>query len=182
MADRVADEGSLLATVVAEFWYAASYEVTADLMLKTLKTGRKLGEYMLLDTQSPEDAIACDIFPAIVQQTPTKIFLPNPDAEYDGYKSCGLSDKEFYELKDKAIESRTFLVKQSKQSVFAMLDLYGFDDEMAVLSGTSDNVAILERVMAECGSEDPDVWYQPFTTAVREVKRSKKLNKSMSQM
>lgn len=182
MADRVADEGSLLATVVAEFWYAASYEVTADLMLKTLKTGRKLGEYMLLDTQSPEDAIACSIFPAIVQQTPTKIFLPNPDAEYDGYKSCGLSDKEFYELKDKAIESRTFLVKQSKQSVFAMLDLYGFDDEMAVLSGTSDNVAILERVMAECGSEDPDVWYQPFTTAVREVKRSKKLNKSMSQM
>ena len=181
MAERVAGQGSLLATVVAEFWYAASYEVTADLMKKTLKTGRKLGEYMILDTQSPEDAIACPIFPAIVQQTPTKIFLPNPDAEYDGYKSCGLSDKEFDELVTKAIESRTFLVKQSKQSAFCLLDLYGFDDELAVLSGTMENVEILHRVMEECGSENPDVWYTPFTKAVGRSKQQKRERKTVAE-
>lgn len=181
MAERVAEQGSLLATVVAEFWYAASYEVTADLMKKTLKTGRKLGEYMILDTQSPEDAIACPIFSAIVQQTPTKIFLPNPDAEYDGYKSCGLSDKEFGELVTKAIESRTFLVKQSKQSAFCLLDLYGFDDELAVLSGTMENVEILHRVMEECGSENPDVWYRPFTEAVGHSKRKKRERKTVAE-
>ncbi len=40
---------------------------------------------MILSFQSPEDAINCDIFAAIVQQTATKIFLPNPNAEFDVY-------------------------------------------------------------------------------------------------
>ena len=123
-------------------------------MKKTLKTGRKLGEYMILDTQSPEDAIGCPIFSAIVQQTPTKIFLPNPAAEYEGYKSCGLSDKEFSELVTKAIESRTFLVKQSKQSAFCM---------------------------EECGSENPDIWYRPFTEAVGHSKRKKRERKTVAE-
>ncbi|WP_244963445.1 conjugal transfer protein [Neisseria wadsworthii] len=169
MSERVAKQGSLLVSVVAEFWHAARYDLTAGMMFKTLKTGRKMGEFMIMDSQSPEDAIACDIFPAIIQQTPTKIFLPNPEGEYEGsYQRCGLSRKEFEQLMTKPKESRTFLVKQSKQSVFCTMDLHNFDDEMAVLSGTSENVAILHEVMQECGSEEPNVWLEPFYQAVRQ--------------
>ena len=144
-------------------------------MLKILKTDRKLGGWLILVSQSPEDAISCPIFPAIVQQTPTKIFLPNPDAEYKGsYERCGITEKEYLELVKLSVDSRTFLVKQSKQSAFGCLNLHGFSDEMAVLSGSADNVELLHRVMADCGSEQPDVWYDPFIQAVRERRAAKK--------
>ena len=142
--------------------------------MKALKTGRKLGEFMILDSQSPEDAINCPIFPAIVQQTPTKIFLPNPEAQYDEYMRCGLSDKEYESLMEKEKTSRTMLIKQSKQSVFTVLDLYGFTDELAILSGTAENVELLHRVMQDVSSEDPDVWYLPFVQAISERVEQKK--------
>ena len=103
-----------------------------------------------------------------MQQTPTKIFLPNPDAEYESYKRCGLTDKEYQNLIAQPKGSRVMLIKQSKQSVFATLDLYGLDDELAVLSGTAENVALLHRIMQELGSEDPDVWLPVFVKAVAE--------------
>ena len=175
MMDKVAKENGILATIIEEFWYAARFEALQDIMLKILKTDRKLGGWLILVSQSPEDAINCPIFPAIVQQTPTKVFLPNPDAEYDNsYERCGLTEKEFDELAKLSLESRTFLVKQSKQSAFAMLDLYGFQDEMAFLSGSSDNVELLHRVMEDVGSENPEVWYRPFVEALQQRRAEKK--------
>ena len=174
MAARVKEEGGILASVIAEFWYATSFEETADLMLKSLKTGRKMGEFMIMDTQSPEDAINCPIFPAIVQQTPTKLMLPNPDASFDSYKQVGITGKEFGELVKKAKNSREFLVKQSNQSVFCKLDLYGFDDEMIVLSGTGENVELMYRIMDAEGSTDPDAWLPKLYAAVRERNEAKR--------
>lgn len=66
------------------------------------------------------------------------------------------------------------MVKQSKQSAFAMLDLYGFHDEMAFLSGSSDNVELLHQIMEDVGSENPDVWYRPFLETLRERRAEKK--------
>ncbi len=153
--------GGLMATVVEEFWLPVKFEITQKIILDILKTGRKVDEFIVLVSQSPEDAINSPIFAAIVQQTPTKIFLPNPAAKYEGYKDCNLTRKEFERLKELREDSRTFLVKQGNQSVFAVLDLYGFDDELAVISGSSDNVAILEEITAEVG-HDPDKWLPIF--------------------
>ncbi|MDO4997321.1 MAG: conjugal transfer protein [Neisseria sp.] len=175
MMEKVAKENGILATIIEEFWYAARFKALQDIMLKILKTDRKLGGWLILVSQSPEDAISCPIFPAIVQQTPTKIFLPNPDAEYENsYERCGLTVKEFEELVKLSVESRTFLVKQSKQSAFAMLDLYGFRDEMAFLSGSADNVELLHSVMDDVGSEEVSVWYRPFVEALRERRETKR--------
>ena len=169
MMQNVAKSSGILATIIEEFWHAARYKVTQDIMLKILKTDRKLGGWLILVSQSPEDAINCPIFAAIVQQTPTKIFLPNPDAEFDGsYERCGITRKEYDEMVKLPKESRTFLIKQSKQSAFALLDLYGFKDEMPFLSGSSDNVELLHEVMNEVGSENVNDWYQPFIGAVRQ--------------
>lgn len=174
MMQRVAKDGGILCSIIEEFWYAARFKVLQDVMLKILKTDRKLGGWLVLVSQSPEDAINSPIFAAIVQQTPTKVFLPNPDAEYDNsYERCGLSRKEFDELIKLPLESRTFLVKQSRQSAFAKLDLQGFDDEMPFLSGSSEYVELLHEVMSDVGSEAPEAWYQPFVDAVRNRRATK---------
>ena len=173
MMARVSKEDGILATIIEEFWYAARFQALQEIMLKILKTDRKLGGWLILVSQSPEDAINCPIFPAIVQQTPTKVFLPNPDAEYEGsYQRCGLTEKEFKQLSELSTDSRTFLVKQGRQSAFAKLDLYGFNDEIPILSGSADNVEILHQIMAEYG-EEPKQWYQPFIEAIR-AKRDQK--------
>lgn len=155
-------DGELMATVVEEFWLPAQFKITADIILDILKTGRKRGEFILLISQSPEDAINSEIFAPIVQQTPTKVLLPNPSAKYEGgYQAINLTKKEFVELKKLSEDSRTFLVKQGNQSTFAVLDLYGFGDEIAVISGTTENVVLLDRIAAVTG-HDPDLWLPIF--------------------
>ena len=176
MMDRVAEQNGLMATVIEEFWWPLKFEATKELILKALKTDRKLGGWVVLTSQSPEDAIGSDIFPAIIQQTPTKVFLPNPDAKYEGsYELTGMSEKEFQELVKKSLDSRTFLVKQSRQSAFAKMDLYGFQDEMAVLSGSSSNTEILRQILEEKTYESADEWYPIFKERVREMRQAKRL-------
>lgn len=166
MLDRIALEDKTMVTVVEEFWWALRFKATEEMMLKILKTDRKLGGWLVLTSQSPEDAISSDIFPAIIQQTPTKIFLPNPDAEYEGsYDRCGLTVKEFEELSKLALHSRQFLIKQSRQSAFAKLDLGGFD-ELSVLSGSSSNIEILDEILLENPDAPVDVWFPLFKERV----------------
>jgi type IV secretory pathway VirB4 component len=64
-------------------------------------------------------------------------------------------------IRDFGEDSRQFLIKQGHQSAVGMLDLAGFDDELAVLSGSTDNVELLYSVMAEVG-EDPRQWLPVF--------------------
>ena len=166
----------LLCTVVEEFWLPLKYKTPQEMMLDVLKTGRKRGEFMILVTQSPEEAVNSPIFPAIVQQTPTKILLPNPDAEYKneqggGYSRIGLTPKEFIQLQRLALDSRTFLIKQGHQSSFGVLDLYGFDDEISVLSGTTKNVELLDEILTNFEKQPiSDVWLPIFYEARRQKK------------
>jgi type IV secretion system protein VirB4 len=176
MMDRVAEEDGILCTVIEEFWWPLKFEATKELILKALKTDRKLGGWVVLTSQSPEDAINSDIFPAIIQQTPTKVFLPNPDAKYEGsYQLTGMTPKEHQELVKLSLESRTFLVKQSRQSAFAKMDLYGFQDEMAVLSGSSNNTEILRQLLSEQKFASADEWYPIFKERIRAARQAKRL-------
>lgn len=173
MLKKAAITDSICATIVEEFWYAAQYESTQDLILKSLKTGRKLNEFIVLVSQSPEDAIATPIFPAIVQQTPTKILLPNPDAKYENsYERIGLTLKEYNELIEKSLDSREFLIKQSKQSSFARLNLYGFNDEIVVLSGSASNIVLMHEAIAEVG-DNYDNWYPLLLQKIKQSKERK---------
>ncbi|CAG9235710.1 Type IV secretion system protein VirB4 [Paraburkholderia tropica] len=158
-------EGQLLCTIVEEFWMPIKFEMPRRMMEAALAAGRKAGEFLVLVTQQPAQAMQSEIFPLIRSQTATKIFLPDPAAEWSEYKACGLTEKEFAELKKLGKASRTFLVKQSNQSAFATLDLKGFDDEIAVLSASIESVALMEAAIAEHG-EDPDAWREPFLERV----------------
>jgi type IV secretion system protein VirB4 len=76
-----------------------------------------------------------------------------------------MTEKEFLELKKLSKSSRTFLIKQGNQSAFATLDLYGFQDEMVVLSSTPENIVLMEQCIAEYG-DDPDAWLEPLQEKV----------------
>ncbi|WP_375685118.1 hypothetical protein, partial [Bartonella sp. AP172QHHD] len=58
-------------------------------------------------------------------------------------------------------ESRRFLIKQGQSSVVAELNLRGFDDEIAILSGTTKNIELLETIMDEVG-QSPEKWLPIF--------------------
>jgi type IV secretion system protein VirB4 len=138
--DLMQQKGELFLTLVEEFWVPANYKTTQEQIKNTLKAGRIKNEFMILVSQSPEDAIHCKIFADIIQMTPTKIFFPNPEATFETYKTCGINQKEFDDLSSLEKDSRIFLIKQSHQSTFAKLDLTGFDTYLPILSGTWDNL------------------------------------------
>lgn len=154
-------DGKLLQTIVEEFWMPANFPMTQEVMKKCLKTGRLMNEFMVLASQSPEDAIECDIFPAIIQQTATKVYLANPDAEYAEYKKCNLTEGEFSKLKTFDRNSRKMLIKQSNTSCFASFYLSGFDEFFPILSGETADIVLCESIRAEVGN-DPDVWIPEF--------------------
>ena len=154
-------EGRLMLSIVEEFWMPANFPITQDIMKRILKAGRLKNEFMILSSQSPEDAINCDIFAAIVQQTATKLFLPNPDAEFEAYQKCNVTKGEFKKLKALDKTSRTFLVKQSNTSCFAKLDLHGFDEQLPIISGTDDDIKQCELIRSQVG-DDPINWIPEF--------------------
>ncbi|MBM3579029.1 MAG: VirB4 family type IV secretion/conjugal transfer ATPase [Alphaproteobacteria bacterium] len=156
-------DGRRLIIDIDEFWKALGDEAFRDLANNKLKTIRKQNGVMVFGTQSPRDALASPIAHTIVEQCPTQIFLPNSRgtrADYvDGFH---LTDAEFRLIKEElAPESRRFLVKQGHNSVVAKLDLTGFDDELAVLSGRTETVELLDRIRGEVG-DDPARWLPIF--------------------
>ena len=169
--------GGMMATVVEEFWLPLKYPTTRDQILDILKTGRRRDEFIVLVTQSPEDAIESQILPAILQQTPTKVFLPNPDAEYKsadgsgGYYRFGMTLKEFQKLKKLGLQSRMFMVRQGSQSSITKLDLNGMGEDIAVLAMAEEDFQYLESAKLEAGN-NPDSWI-PLYKQLRKEGRAK---------
>jgi type IV secretion system protein VirB4 len=166
--------GRLLMSIVEEFWLPLKYRITREDIEGTLAAGRKAGEFMVLVSQQPEQAIASPVFPQIRSLTATKIYLPDPEAEWAAYERCNMTPKEFEEFKKLSKSSRKFLIKQGNQSAFATLDLYGFQDEMVVISSTPENILLMEQCIAEYG-EDPDAWLEPLQEKVFSVALYQKL-------
>ena len=135
-------------------------------------TIRKLNGFGIFVTQSPSQVNSHPIGATLREQCVTQIFLPNPAADYtdyvDGFK---LTETEFGVIKQLALDSRTFLVKQGSRSALCKLDLGHMREELEVISGTMDNVVLLDQLRAELGSEDPDVWMGPFLRGIQERKR-----------
>lgn len=158
---------------VEEYWLPANFEITANSMKNTLKTGRKLLEVMLLITQQPEDALDCSIAPTIVQQTVTKIFLPNPDAVWESYSKVGLTKKEFDRVKNLDTASRVFLIKQNNKTAFARLNLNGFDDELSIFSAQAKTLSAMDELLETeeysqyILNKQPEKWLPKFFRMVR---------------
>ena len=157
-------DGRRIPILMDEFWKLLKDEEFQDLAQNKLVTIRKQNGFLILATQSPQQVLKNKIAYAIVEQTATKIFLPNPTADYNDYVGgFKLSEKEYYLIKNLGEKSRCFLVKQGDNSVVVKLDLKGFDDELAVLSGNTATSLLAERIIEQYG-DNPDVWLPEFHT------------------
>ncbi|WP_047551802.1 VirB4 family type IV secretion/conjugal transfer ATPase [Methylotenera sp. G11] len=155
-------DGRRLIIFMDEFWKLLLDEYFEDLVQNKLKTIRKQNGFLVMFTQSPRDSLRSKISHSLIEQTATKIFLPNPGADYEDYvNGFKLTVREFEIIKNLGEKSRQFLIKQGQNSVVAELSLQGFDDELAVLSGNTATSLLAERLVAELG-DDPQVWLPEF--------------------
>jgi type IV secretion system protein VirB4 len=161
-------DGSRFVYAIAECWKALDDPVFVPFIKTKQKTIRKQNGIGLFDTQSPDDALRSPIARAMVEQCVTKICLPNSDAVASDYiEGFGLTPDEYEIVKGLGqAGTRRFLVKQNARSAIAQLDLAGMDDALLVLSGTTDNVALLDELRGRVG-EDPDVWLPLLRAAAR---------------
>lgn len=162
-------DGRRVPIFMDEFWKLLDDPAFEDLASNKLVTIRKQDGFLVMFTQSPQQVLQSPIAFAIVSQTATKIFLPNPEADradyIDGFK---LSEREFEIVRSLGEKSRRFLVKQGDSSAVCELNLRGFDDELAVLSGNTATAALCESVIATHGT-DPAVWLPEFHRARKGV-------------
>ncbi|RZL85522.1 MAG: VirB4 family type IV secretion/conjugal transfer ATPase [Variovorax sp.] len=132
-----------------------------------LETWRKKNANIATFTQSTSHVLDSSIARAIVEQTPTKILFPNPEADYQEYtEGFSLTDREFALIKQELEPgSRQFLIKQNHVSVVAQLDLHGFDDALQVISGRTGNVRLMRQLIEQHGPQ-PAQWLPHFRAAL----------------
>lgn len=155
---------------VAEAWKALGDPIFAKFVKHGQKTIRKKNGLGLFDSQEVEDLLNNENGRTMIEQSVTKIALPNMDASKDDYLRAGFSEAEFNLIVELGRSgSRQFLIKQNGASTLCEFDLSGMDDELAVLSTTLDNVQLLDEVRAEVG-DDPARWLRVFYERVRSAR------------
>ncbi len=156
-------DGRRLVCWMDEFWRLLADPAFENFAKDGPKTWRKLNGVMCLATQSPSDVLDSPISRTLIEQTPTKVFFPNADANLREYtQGFGLTEREFKLIKEQLEPgSRMFLVKQAHHSVVCQLDLKGFDAELAVISGRAGEVKRMHQIMSATGP-DPGAWLPQF--------------------
>lgn len=151
--------------LIDEGWKALDDEVFAARIRDWLKTLRKRNALVGFATQSARDALDSRIATALVEQTATMLFMPNPRARAEDHcGGFGLSEHELQIIRTLPPQSRCFLVKQADASVVVRLDLAGMPEVLAVLSGREGTVRRLDALRADYG-DAPAAWLPALTGA-----------------
>lgn len=159
-----------------EFWKPLQDEMFTEFAKNKQKTIRKQSGLGVFVTQSPSDVLEQPIGKTMVEQSVTKIYLPNPNADHDDYvHGFKVTEAEYEIIRNLGESSRMFLVKQGHRSAVVKFDLGGMNDILNVISGTTDNVEMLDEIRAEVG-DDPAVWTPIFHSriAARRLQIAKK--------
>ena len=155
-------DGRRLYMFIDEFWQALEDEFFVKELQNRYKTIRKQNWFLVCATQSPADALKSRISHTVIEQTATFIYLPNPQGkEKDYVEGYQLTRQQYMTVKSLPDTSRRFLVKQGQNAVVCELDLHGFEDELAVLSGTTANTLLAEDIRQRVG-DDPADWLPVF--------------------
>ena len=166
-------DGRRFVYLMDEAWKWVDDEAFSEFAGNKQLTIRKQNGLGIFATQMPSSLLQSKIAASLVQQVATEVYLANPKADFIEYtEGFKCTPTEFEIIKNFGEESRSFLVKQGHHSMIGRFDLsavrdedgntvISFDDELAVLSGSTDNVELLDQVMDEVG-EDPKVWLPIF--------------------
>jgi len=161
-------DGRRFMYVMAEFWRILQLPAFTAFAADKQYTIRKLNGMGIFDTQSPAQ-IPDELCSAMVEQSATQIFLPNPKADRKDYVDrFKLTTAEFNLIQKFGESSRLCLIKQGQKSVIARLDLSGLGrDILDILSTSLDNVDILDQVRADVG-DAPEAWLPIFKQRLSE--------------
>lgn len=154
--------GRKLVCWMDEFWRLLADPAFESFAKDAPKTWRKLNGVMCVATQSASDVLESPISRTLIEQTPTKVFFPNPNGSAAEYFGLGLTEREFRLIKEQIDPgARRFLVKQGTHSVVCQLDLAGFEAELRVISGRLTEVKRMERLISARGPQPSD-WLPLF--------------------
>lgn len=165
-------DGRRFIYVMDEFWkILEGGGALKDFAKNKQKTIRKQNGLGIFATQSPEDALRSDISAALIEQTATMILLPNPTADRTDYiDGLKLSEAEYQVIKNLDERSRCFLVKQGHAGAVCQLNLRGMDDELAVISASTDNIVVMDGIVRQeaeaagvtLNQITPEMWLERF--------------------
>ncbi len=98
--------------ILDEAWKFFTVPAIRNYLVKAAKTWRKHNGVLIMATQSPEDLKESNLLP-LLDSFPTKIFLANPDADYDFYTEKFHLNPREVELIQTLIPKKEGLIKSS---------------------------------------------------------------------
>jgi type IV secretion system protein VirB4 len=100
---------------------------------------------------------------SIQKQTATKIYLPNVNAsKVDLVDNLGLTVAEYDFVHDTLPEEYKLLIRRGNESIRAVFDLSDMPEFIPVLSSNDKGVALMEEIIRELGTDDPEQWVPVF--------------------
>lgn len=159
-------DGRRLVIDIDEAWKWLENEVVAEEVKNKFKTIRKQNGFLRLATQSVEDFLKLPIAKTLIEQSATKIFLPNPLAKADDYiNGLNLSEDEYQIIRDFQPVRRQFLIKRQDESVIATLDLSTLGKEnLMILSTGASYIDTIENIFS-----NKDMSLESKITKLKEV-------------
>lgn len=152
-------DGRRLVIYMDEVWKWLQDDIFMDFVENGFLVIRKKDGIIICATQMPESILKNRVARAIIEQSETTIYLPNPVAKKVDYvDGFGLSQKQFEIIHDLSPNSRTFLVRKGLETTLAKLDLSNLGREnLKILSTSEDNAEILHQIIEDVG-EDINNW------------------------
>lgn len=149
-----------------EAWVMLGHPVFKEKLREWLKELRKKNCLVLMATQSLSDAVRSGLLDVLLEQCPTKILLPNVEADLEGtketpgprdlYKMFGLNNKEIQILKTGQYKRQYYYKSPLGRRVFEL----GLGPLALSFVAVSDKEAIAEirQLIAKHGANWPLAW------------------------
>lgn len=100
---------------------------------------------------------------SIQKQTATKLYLPNKDAtREDIVVQLNNTEADLKFIQETHPNERKFLIKRGNESVKAIFDLSDLPEFIPVLSSNDKGVALMEKIIDELGTNEPEQWVPVF--------------------
>lgn len=155
-------DGRLTTITIDEAFAVFNSLFWIEALKNLIPTIRKMNAHFVFMTQSPQTIIDSVISATILNNVMTTIIFPNSEACHTTYTHhLKLSETQYHTVKTSTSESRVFLYKQKNEVILCKLDLSALDDEIRILSGNKESVALMDSICTEVGKE-PENWLPVF--------------------
>lgn len=157
-----------------EAWVMLGHPVFREKIREWLKTLRKANTAVVIATQSLSDAVRSGIYDVLIESCPTKILLPNEEADKSGtgahpgplelYRMMGLNDAQIRLLKTATKKRHYYYVSPEGRRLFDL----GLGPVALAFAGVSDRDTLrhLAQLQASYGEQWPAVWLRECGVAL----------------